>query len=105
MLTVKHIMPGGDEVICSAREVRRSPSVGDPNEIKGAAESLWIDSPTGETRCLGSWGSFYVMNEEGKTVAKYDFGGWPGPAGEEGIIGVKASKPPLAPHPYSRIVD
>ena len=95
MLTVKHISPSGDEVICLAREVRKSPKVSPTGTGSlGAAGSLWIDEPDGSTRCLGSWGTFYVMNEQGSTVAKYDFGGWAGPSGEDGVIGVKAVPQP-----------
>lgn len=94
MLTVKHIMPSGDEAIYPAREVRKSPAQPGTIAVNGDAEAMWIDPPSGETKCLGSWGSFYVMNAEGKTVAKYDFGGWGAPAGEAGVTGVAAAKPP-----------
>jgi hypothetical protein len=51
-------------------------------EPNGLAAHVWIDCP-GRPTFGRAWGSFYVMNDMGKTVAKYDLGGWIGPQPEE----------------------
>lgn len=80
MLTVKHIEDTGHENIYPAarvsyqpRQVLESVNVG-PNTL---APCVFIDTPKGDTVPLGSFGVFYVMNEAGKTIAKYDMGAKP----------------------------
>jgi hypothetical protein len=82
MLTVKHMEVTGHENIYPAARVSYQPrqAVGEPNIL---APCVFIDTPKGDTIPLGSWGTFYVMNEAGKTVAKYDLGGWPDPVGSK----------------------
>jgi len=83
MLTVKHMEVSGHENIYPAARVsyqprhqRKAETMGEPDTV---AACVFIDTPKGDTIPLGSFGTFYVMNEAGKTVAKYDLGGWPGP--------------------------
>jgi hypothetical protein len=89
MLTVKHMEITGHENIYPAVRVSYQPrqradgsayDAQDPNASSDdIAACVFIDTPKGDTVCLGSWGAFYVMNDAGKTVAKYDLGGWPVP--------------------------
>lgn len=86
MLTVKHIEVSGHESLYPATRVSYKPRMrsdgtpADKGEDGGGSEysaaCVFIDTPKGDTVPLGSWGAFYVMNETGKTVAKYDLGGW-----------------------------
>lgn len=89
MLTVKHIEVTGHENIHPATRVSYQPRMErgravepgvDGSEV--SAHCVFIDTPKGDTIALGSFGSVYVMNDAGKTVAKYELGGWPGPTGE-----------------------
>lgn len=79
MLTVKHIKPSGCESIHLATEVRYD--CGSGEDSIASAPTIWIDTPSGDTQSVGSWGTFFVMNEAGKTVARYNLGGTvaPGP--------------------------
>ena len=87
MLTIKHIEVTGHENLYPATRVsyqpRHRPDGRVCSEREGASDDIaacvFIDTPKGDTVPLGSWGAFYVMNEAGKTVAKYDLGGWPPP--------------------------
>lgn len=72
MLTVKHIHASGNESIHVAREVRYD--CGSAPDSITDAPALWLDTPSGDTQCLGSFGTFFVMNEGGKTVARYNLG-------------------------------
>lgn len=79
MLTIKHIEPTGHETIWPAIRVTYQPE----SDFERAPPKMWIDR-MGErglvdTIDIGSAGSFYVMNEQGKTIAKYDLGGWAKP--------------------------
>lgn len=88
MLTVKHIEPSGHETIWPAIRVAYQPKMGSnqkpaPPGCDGSgdiAPCVFIDR-MGErglvdTIPIGSFGSFFVMNEHGKTIARYDLGGW-----------------------------
>ena len=79
MLTVKHVHASGNESIHVAREVRFDRGAA-PDSITDAP-TLWIDTPTGDTQALGSFGTFFVMNDAGRTIARYNLGGVvaPGP--------------------------
>lgn len=89
MFTVKHVETTGHETIYPATRVafqpRKRPDgrTCDPREDASddIAACVFIDNPKGDTVPLGSFGVFYVMNEAGRTVAKYDLGGWAGPLG------------------------
>ena len=74
MLTVKHVAPDGSESIYLASEVRYDPAM--DNGVTGRPPQVWIDTPKNETRGLGSFGSFFIMTDAGKTVQRYDLGGW-----------------------------
>ncbi len=86
MFTVKHVQPKGHVELYQAVRVSYQPrfrpdgAVADPNgeSSDDIAECIFIETPKGETRNLGSWGAFYVMNDAGKTIDKWDFGGWDG---------------------------
>ena len=97
MLTVKHVKPSGCESIHLAREVRYDCGQG-PESI-ASAPTLWIDTPSGETQGLGSWGVFYVMNDAGKTVARYNMGGWPDSKEAGPIVPVVEDQFPPERHP------
>lgn len=80
MLTVKHIKLSGCESIHLATEVRYD--CGHGEDSIASAPTIWIDTPSGDTQSIGSWGTFFVMNEAGKTVARYNLGGLAGQAVE-----------------------
>jgi len=75
MLSVKHIHPNGSEEIMPAKYVRYEPKQESPPDAPPSlAACVWICAPDGhEHGC--HWGSFFVMNDHGKTVARYDLGG------------------------------
>lgn len=81
MFTVKHISIDGSENLISAETVRYDPGIsatGTTPEMGGRPTALYIDdAPYGG-------GTFFVMNANGKTVARYDLGASPVP----NIIGV-----------------
>ena len=95
MLTVKHIETTGHETIWPAIRVTFQPKMNFqckpiPEGCDAAGDRapvIWIDR-MGErglvdTINIGSTGSFYVMNEHGKTIAKYDLGGWDAPKAQQ----------------------
>jgi hypothetical protein len=83
MLTVKHIEVTGHENLYPATRVSYQPRTKHDAASDTAGEysaaCVFIDTPKGDTVPLGSWGAFYIMNDAGKTVAKYDLGGWDTP--------------------------
>lgn len=76
MLTVKHIEVTGEEVLYPAMKVTYKPAYQSDLGLTGTAACVFIENLKGEQVALGSWGRFFVMNDIGKTVAKYDLGGW-----------------------------
>lgn len=78
MFSVRHIQPTGEECLYLAKQVRYTPAnfQHSPDSVGGTAEHVWLDFPDGGTQAF-AWGEFFVMNETGKTVARYDLGGWP----------------------------
>lgn len=84
MLTVKHMEVTGAEVVYSAEKAGFQPRTGpdgkpaDPREggTGYSAAYVFIEDAKGERTPIGHWGTFYVVNEAGKTVAKYELGGW-----------------------------
>lgn len=77
MLTVKHIAPSGHETIWPAIRVSYQPALpGRTHTDFGSDPTIFIDRP-GErglvdTIDVGANGMWYVMNEQGKTVARYE---------------------------------
>lgn len=87
MLTVKHIAVSGHETIWPATRVSYQPKLArdkkpaalDCDSSGDIPATIFIDRMSGErglldTLDIGAEGSFYVMNEQGKTIAKYDLG-------------------------------
>lgn len=74
MLTVKHMEVTGAEVVYSAVKAGYQPRT--KSEDGHSAAYVFIEDPKGERVALGNWGTFYIVNEVGKTVAKYELGGW-----------------------------
>jgi hypothetical protein len=88
MLTVKHQDTDGTEVVFPVYEAKYSPngpastdSMGlSPNN--GYVRFTYPSRPNVQSEDRGILesvyrGNVYIMNEAGKTVAKYDLGGWP----------------------------
>lgn len=75
MLTVKHVLVSGEEFVYPTSVANFVPIKA--NTIDCRPPSLWIE-PFG-TRFELITGMAYVMNDQGRTVAKYDLGGWPEP--------------------------
>lgn len=73
MLTIKHVMPNGHEEIYSAIRAGATKTAIAVNDCPG---QFHIEAPNGNIVILGGEGDgiFYVMNENGKTVGKYDLG-------------------------------
>jgi hypothetical protein len=80
MLTVKHIAVSGEEMIYPTPRVNFVPSTA--KEAASNGDSLWIYDETGRAHELYG-GTVYVMNENGKTVSRYDLGGWVLPSAKE----------------------
>jgi len=76
MLTVKHIRLSGEEALYETPTARYTPG---PDEQKAGAGStndpatVWITKRDGFDFPL-TGGTVFVMNEAGKTVARYDIG-------------------------------
>lgn len=87
MLTMKHIDVWGKERILSVREVefKYAEQIG-PAAVVGFAPSnghvrlIFRPPVDGQMDEFLYDGSVYVMNEAGKTISKYDLGGWAQPA-------------------------
>lgn len=75
MLTVKHVIWGGDfETLYQAKEVRaKYPERMSSDAPQGEAEFVAFDLPNGGVHKI-EFGKVYVMNEAGRTVGKYDVG-------------------------------
>ena len=75
MFTIKHILPSGEELLYESDIANHVPL-----SVSGRPPSLWIEpASSGGSRFELITGMVYVVNGNGKTVAKYDLGGWPGP--------------------------
>lgn len=110
MLTVKHVEVTGHQNLYPATRVSFQPRMLNGQEVddhvagKGvSAPNVFIDTPKGDTLCLGSWGAFYIMNETGKTVQKWDLGGWFTPEMAGQIVG--ADRPDQYPTPDSAAIE
>ena len=88
MLTVKHQDTDGTEVIFSVYEAKYSPNGPGSTESAGATPNngyvrfTYPMRPNVHAEDKGILesvyrGKVYIMNDVGKTVAKYDLGGWP----------------------------
>jgi hypothetical protein len=77
MLTVCHKLPSGEDTIYQTETANFVPAAPEPC---GRPPSLWIE--TRDARFELITGMAYVMNDAGRTVAKYDLGGLPGPHGD-----------------------
>lgn len=80
MFTLRHIEDNQHESIRQAKWVSYDPGFGPSSKGErglqyGNAEMDVDRQPTVDEGCFAS-GTVYVMNENGKTVAKYDFGDW-----------------------------
>lgn len=71
MLTIKQITSSGEEYIHEAEDVTFTPA--SAKRIAPAENSVWYKARDGRLREIIS-GSVFVMNEHGKTVAKYELG-------------------------------
>lgn len=71
MLTVKHIRLSGAEDLYPSPTVRYSP--GEDKQTHGHPATVWITKADGFELPL-TGGTIFVMNDFGKTVARYDIG-------------------------------
>lgn len=105
MLTVKHILPSGEERLFSVLDVEYLSNAA--GQMCQAAKSGHNPS-TGRCRFVFAdkrdlddyyvyEGTVYVMNETGKTVQKYDLGGWALPQATTFGTGVSLAMPPPNP--------
>lgn len=72
MLTVKQIWQNGNETVYPARSVRYD--IGSDRQAGEPGPTVWIEAPIGEGQggeTPHQFGTFYVMNDNGKTVASY----------------------------------
>lgn len=73
MLTIRHIEPNGYETIYSCHSLWREPS---PNQVKTEHPHYHqgaMVADIGDDQRRFSSGQLFVMNENGKTVAKYEW--------------------------------
>ena len=81
MLTIRHIHLGGEEDIFAVASFRYAPGtekVGQQGQ-SATPQTIWVrDVAPGDERPL-TGGTVFVMNENGKTVARYDLGASPVP--------------------------
>lgn len=69
MLTIRHIEPTGHETVLQTMRVTMHPTDG----VNLGAPTVFYDRPDGGTSLVEE-GVVYVMNDLGKTVAKYELG-------------------------------
>jgi len=73
MLTITHVEPGGHQSVRQVKWVSYDPIA---DEVTAGMAVMGERNEDGETNhVFGGGGTVYVMNENGKTVAKYDLGG------------------------------
>lgn len=92
MLTVNHKQVMGGEAIYEVVSLRFDPHCieGCSNKFGPSAGILYLAFPSNNpsfTELQLKTGSVYVMNEAGKTVAKYDLGGWALPCAGDNPVG------------------
>lgn len=66
MLTILHVEPTGHETILQTKRVTSHPGP----QIQGGERSIYWERDDGSTVAIET-GTVYVMNDNGKTVAKY----------------------------------
>lgn len=72
MLTVKHIGLSGEEMLYTTPVVNYVPGT-DKSPI-GDPATVWIEPDKSGARYPLTGGTVFVMNEAGRTVARYDIG-------------------------------
>lgn len=70
MLTVKQVLSTGVEIVFEASRVNYVPS----STAGGTLETLFTENPDRSQSHSFLSGVYYVMNDAGSTVAKYDLG-------------------------------
>lgn len=70
MLTVKQVLSTGVEIVFEASRINYVPTSAET----GTMEALYSEGPDGTTSHSFFSGVYYVMNDAGNTVAKYDLG-------------------------------
>lgn len=84
MFTIKHISIVGEEKIFAVDGVRFTPGV-DGNAISSQTPpTLWLTDKGWDERPL-TGGTVFVMNDNGKTVSRYDLGASPVPIFGDGL--------------------
>jgi hypothetical protein len=79
MLSVRHIQLSGHEDIYLTPRVSFQPEMDNPSQnnavptVSKTPTTIWIDCPGGATKALNG-GTIFVMNDAGKTIARYDIG-------------------------------
>lgn len=80
MLTLKHCTPLGNESVIETPEVTYSPKQDvappEPGRTPLTGTVFYARLGAGGEFIELHDGTVYVMNENGRTVAKYDLGGW-----------------------------
>lgn len=73
MFTLKHIRLSGDEDLYTSATVRYSPG-DDVRAVPPSPPTVWIEEKPGAPGIPLTGGTVFVMNDAGKTVARYDIG-------------------------------
>lgn len=92
MFTIKHIHIGGDEDIHQCEAVRYSmptsalpSSHGDSPQSSATPATIWVVMRGDFVERTLTGGTIFVMNDAGKTVARYDLGASPVPIVGDGL--------------------
>ena len=102
MLTVRHIHLNGGEDIILVYSVRFAPGYGGEGQRAqmsnepSAPDTLWINIVVGQSEEPLTGGTVFVMNDMGKTVARYYLGASPVPLYE---FNATAYPPGMKPSP------
>ena len=85
MLTVRHIHLNGGEEVMLVHSARFAPGRGGEgrsalvNGESATPDTLWVSYAAGQSEEPLTGGTVFVMNDMGKTVARYDLGASPVP--------------------------
>lgn len=71
MMTVKHITLSGAETLFQTKQARFTPAKQGESDV--APPTVWFEAENGAELPL-TGGTVFVMNDSGKTVARYDIG-------------------------------
>ena len=93
MMTIKHITISGEESIYPADSVRFTAA--NPSEFDHVPSTVWRYDSSGESH-PHTGGTVFVMNEHGKTVARYDLGASPVPLPADAYLNVANKERPSA---------